>query len=95
MFVGRRSEAGESARIVIQTEEEGRHRLALPELGSVEPIETFMADAQAHLGEVFGQPVPRCPRHDHALVGEASGKEIARVCPDGEWRCALGDYEEC
>lgn len=95
MFVGRRPEAGESATIVIQTGEEGRHRLALPELGSEKSIETFIADAQAHLSEVFGHPVPRCPRHDHALVGEASGDEIAWVCPDGEWRCALGDYEEC
>src|ERR1022692_4438192 len=95
MFVGRRPEAGETATIVIQAGEEGRHRLALPELGSVESIETFMADAQAHLGEVIGQPVPRCPRHDHALVGEASGREVAWVCPDGEWRCVVGNYEEC
>lgn len=95
MFVGRRPEAGEAATIVIQTGEDGRHRIALPKFGSRESIETFMSEAQAHLGEVFGQPVPRCPRHDHALVGEASGRQIAWVCPDGEWRCAVGDYEEC
>jgi hypothetical protein len=95
MFVGRRPEAGESETVVIQTGEEGRHRLALPELESARSIETFMAAAQVHLGEVFGRPVPVCPRHDHALVGEAGGNEIAWVCPDGEWRCAVGDYEEC
>ncbi len=54
-----------------------------------------MAEAQAHIGEVFAQPVPRCPRHDHALIGAASAREVAWVCPDGEWRCAVGDYEEC
>ncbi len=62
MFVGRRPEAGDATAVVIQTGEEGRHRLALPESGSGESIEAFMADAQAHLGEVFGQPVPHCPR---------------------------------
>jgi hypothetical protein len=29
------------------------------------------------------------------LIGAASAREVAWVCPDGEWRCAVGDYEEC
>lgn len=34
MFVGRRPEVGESATVVIQTGEEGRYRLAVPDAGS-------------------------------------------------------------
>jgi hypothetical protein len=94
MFVGRRAEASDRATVVIQTGEEGRYRLRLPDLMAPETVEGFMADAQQHLGEIFGEPVPHCPVHDHALLGKVTGAEIEWVCPDGAWRCPLGEYEE-
>jgi hypothetical protein len=94
MFVGRRADAGDRPSVVIQTGEEGRYRLRLPDLMAPETVEGFMADAQEHLGEIFGEPVPHCPMHDHALLGKVTGAEIEWVCPEGAWRCALGEYEE-
>lgn len=52
MFVARRPQAGESGTVVIQSGEEGSCRLALPQLGSVSSVETFVARVQAHLAEV-------------------------------------------
>jgi hypothetical protein len=94
MFVARRPEAGESRTVVIQSGEEGRCRLTLPQLGSVSSVETFVARVQAHLAGVYGRPVPRCPLHDHALVGKVCGDDVEWVCPEGAWRCAVGEYEE-
>jgi hypothetical protein len=94
MFVARRPEGGEPDTIVVQTGEEGRYRIAVPEPGTATALERFMADAQAYLSEVFGQPVPRCPLHDHALIAQPGGREPSWVCPDGDARCAVGEYDE-
>ena len=90
MFVARRADAQDWRSIVIQTGEDGRHPVPV-DAGA---LDTFMAAAQAHLTEVYGRPVPRCPRHDHALVGRVRGDEAEWVCPDGDWSCAVGDYRE-
>jgi hypothetical protein len=94
MFTARRPDPVRPETIVIQTGEEGRHSVPAPHLDQPGSVETFIAAAQAHLREVYGQPVPLCPRHDHALVGNATGTTIEWVCPDGPWSCPLGDYEE-
>lgn len=94
MYVGRRGQEGDDQTFVIQTGEEGRLRLGLPDLTSDASIEAVVAEAQARLGEVLGAPVPLCPRHQHALVGVASGGQLAWRCPESSWRCPLGDYEE-
>ena len=94
MYIGRRREDGDVRTFVIQTGEEGRHRLNLPDLKSDASIEAVVAEAQAHLEDVLGAPVPLCPRHDHALRGRAANGTLTWLCPAGEWQCALGDYEE-
>lgn len=94
MFTARRPDPARPDVIVIQTGEEGRHSLPAPNLDQPGTVETFIAAAQAHLREVYGQPVPLCPRHNHALVGRVTGATIEWVCPDGAWSCPLGDYEE-
>lgn len=94
MYVARRREDGDDESFVIQTGEEGRKRLALPDHTCDPSIERLVAAVQAHLGDVLNQPVPRCPEHEHALVGTASGGRLTWVCPDGQWRCDLGRYEE-
>jgi hypothetical protein len=94
MYVARRPKDGDRDTFVIQTGEEGRFRLSLPDLDSDGSIEATVAEAQAHLGQVLGAPVPLCPLHAHALVGEVANGMLTWVCPDGEWGCALGDYEE-
>ena len=94
MYVARRREDGDRDTFVIQTGEEGRFRLSLPDLYSHESMEATVAEAQAHLGQVLGAPVPLCPLHGHALVGAVASGTLTWVCPDGEWECALGDYEE-
>jgi hypothetical protein len=94
MYVGRRAEDGDYRTFVIQTGEEGRHRMRLPDLSSPRSIVGFMAEAQAHVAEALGTPVPLCPLHDHALDGTADRGDVAWVCREGAWRCAVGDYEE-
>jgi hypothetical protein len=94
MFTARRPDPERPEVIVIQTGEEGRRDLPIPNLEQPRTLETFIAAAQAHLFDVYGQPVPLCPRHDHALVARVELGGIEWVCPDGDWRCPLGDYEE-
>lgn len=94
MYVGRRREDGDAETFVIQFGEDGRVRLGLPDLCSDTSIEAVVADAQARLTEVLGIPLPRCPRHQHALLPSASAGQLTWVCPDGEWQCPLGDYAE-
>jgi hypothetical protein len=94
MYVGRRPEDGDAATFVIQFGEEGRLRLALPDLSSDTSIEAVVAEAQARLVKVLGTPVPLCPRHEHALLPRAVAGQLGWVCPDGEWQCPLGDYAE-
>ena len=94
MYVGRRPEDGDAATFVIQFGEEGRLRLGLPDLSSDTSIEAVVAEAQARLTEVFGTPVPLCPRHEHALLLSASAGQIRWVCPAREWQCPLGEYAE-
>lgn len=94
MFTARRPDPERPDVIVIQTGEDGRHELPTPNLEHRRTLESFIAAAQAHLGGVYGAPVPRCPLHDHALLSKVDGGEIEWVCPDGAWRCPLGAYEE-
>jgi hypothetical protein len=94
MYIGRRREDGDDESFVIQTGEDGRLRLGLPDRASDASIGAVVAEAQAYLGEVLGAPVPLCPRHQHALVGVAAEGRLTWVCPEGSWQCALGDYEE-
>jgi hypothetical protein len=94
MYVARRREDGDRDTFVIQTGEEGRFRLSLPDLDSDTSVEATVAEAQAHLGRVLDAPVPLCPLHQHALVGAVANGMLTWVCPNGEWECALGDYEE-
>jgi hypothetical protein len=94
MFTARRPDPTRPGVIVIQTGEEGRHAVTAPNLDQPGSVETFIAAAQAHLREIYGQPVPLCPAHDHALVGQVTSSTIEWACPDGAWSCLLGDYEE-
>jgi hypothetical protein len=94
MYVARRREDGDAGTFVIQTGEEGRLRLELPDLDSDTSVMAFVAAAQTHLEHVLGVTVPLCPEHDHALIGVASEGNLRWVCPDGAWECELRDYEE-
>jgi hypothetical protein len=94
MFTARRPDPQRPDQIVIQTGEEGRHALPIPSLVEPRTLEAFIAAAQAHLYEVYGQPVPCCPLHDHWLRARVERCAIEWVCPDGGWSCPLGDYEE-
>ncbi len=57
-------------------------------------IEAMVTQAQAHLTQTLGAPVPLCPRHDHPLVGASVDSRLWWRCPEGQWECALGEYEE-
>lgn len=94
MFTARRPDPERPEVIVIQTGEDGRHDLPIPNLQQPRTFETFIAAAQAHLQDVYGQPVPCCPRHHHALVARVEPGGIEWVCPHGAWRCPLGTYDE-
>lgn len=94
MFVGRRDRDGDATTIVIQTGGDGRYRLSQFDLTSPQGVEAFIAEAQAHLEEVFHRPLPLCPPHGHALIGQVREGEVYWVCPEGAWRCKVGEYEE-
>lgn len=94
MYVARRAQDGDGETMVIQTGEDGRHRLRLPDVSSAASVERFVAEAQAHLEQEFGRPLPRCLVHGHALHGAVENGQLWWVCPDGEWRCQLGDYDD-
>jgi hypothetical protein len=93
MFVARRADESDWGFVVIQTGEEGRHRVRMPGRSSAE-LTRFMVSAQAHVSVALCQPVPRCPQHDHALRPFSAANEAGWECPGGEWRCRVGDYEE-
>ncbi len=94
MFTARRPDPQRLDHIVIQTGEEGRHTLPTPSLDEPRTLDAFITAAQVHLRDVYGQPVPCCPLHDHALLPHVERGAIEWVCPNGEWSCPLGDYEE-
>jgi hypothetical protein len=94
MFTARRPDPQRPDHIVIQTGEDGRHALPTPSLAEPRTLDAFITAAQAHLRDVYGQPVPCCPLHDHALLPRVERGAIEWVCPNGEWSCPLGDYEE-
>lgn len=94
MYAGRRVDAGDWRSLVIQTGEQGRYRLGLPDVSSPPSVEAFIAEAQGHLSAVLGRAVPPCPLHDHALSGKVIDDSVFWECPAGDWRCAVGAYEE-
>ena len=94
MYVGRRSEDGDTKSFVIQTGEKGRCRLGLPDLASAASIQRAAVSAQAHVAEAVGAPVPLCPQHHHALRPHLERGQLTWKCPDGEWQCGLGEYAE-
>jgi hypothetical protein len=94
MYVGRRRQDGNAESFVIQTGEEGRYRVRLPDPSSDASIHDAVTAAQAHLVDELGAPVPLCPRHHHALAPAVAQGGVTWTCPDGKWQCALGEYEE-
>lgn len=96
MYVGRRPGAAAPGRVMIQSGEEGRRELALPDLSSAESVLTFVADLQAHVSDVHNAPVPACPvdSHDHALMCRSTDGAVRWVCPDAEWSSPIGEYDE-
>jgi hypothetical protein len=93
-FIGRRVQDGDRSTFVLQFGEGGRFRLALPDLERRDSIEQLGRAAQVHLERELGVPVPRCPVHPHALVLRAQASTVTWACPDAQWSCELGDYEE-
>lgn len=53
----------------------------------------FVCRLQAHLDVVLGQPVPRCPAHNVGLTPTRVGNEMTWTCPEGDFRCEVGEYE--
>jgi hypothetical protein len=39
------------------------------------------------------QPVPRCPTHNLGLTPTRVGDEVVWCCPQGDFRCEVGEYE--
>lgn len=96
MYVGRRPGGAEPGRVMIQSGEEGRRELALPDLSSPKSVETFVAELQAHVSDVHNTPVPACPvdSHDHALVCRSDEGAVRWECPDAGWSSPIGEYDE-
>lgn len=53
----------------------------------------FAYRLQAFLDVALDQPVPRCPTHNRGLTPTRTGDEVVWCCPEGDFRCDVGDYE--
>lgn len=93
-YVGRRACDGDAETFVIQDGEEGRLRLALPDLKSPGSVVAMTEAAQSYLCSELGEPVPRCPLHNHPLGLAVLDRGFEWTCAAGRWRCSLGDYAE-
>lgn len=96
MYVARRADNGDAETFVIQTGEEGRHRVQLRNMSDPLSIERCARDVQRHLSALMGRGLPRCPvrGHEHALNPQMRDGQLVWRCPDNGWSCGLGDYEE-
>ncbi len=93
-YVGRRACDGDADTFMLQDGEEGRRRLSLPDPRHPATVISMTRTAQRYLRDQLGEPVPRCPVHDHALDLAESEAGYDWVCPAGQWRASLGDYAE-
>jgi hypothetical protein len=53
----------------------------------------FVCRLQAFLDVALDQPVPRCPTHKRGLTPTRVGDEVVWCCPEGDFRCEVGEYE--
>ena len=53
----------------------------------------FACRLQAFLDVALDQPVPRCPTHDLGLTPTRAGDDVVWCCPEGDFRCEVGEYE--
>lgn len=53
----------------------------------------FACRLQAFLDVALDQPVPRCPNHNLGLAPTRAGDEVDWCCPEGDFRCEVGEYE--
>lgn len=53
----------------------------------------FACRLQAFLDVALDQPVPRCPIHNVGLTPTRSRDEVVWCCPEGDFRCEVGEYE--
>ena len=82
--------------VVIQSGEDGRREFASPDFAIPDAVVRFVAELQAHVIEVQGELRPACPPHrqTHPLACRAVDGEIRWACPEGDWRCPVGQYDE-
>jgi hypothetical protein len=94
MFVGRRADEGDHRSFVVQTGEDGRCRIPLPDIDDPRSVVECAERLQKLLAELAGRPLPRCPleHHDHALRPEIASGRLSWLCPEGTWCCRVGDY---
>lgn len=53
----------------------------------------FACRLQVLLDVALDHPVPRCPAHRVGLAPARAGDEVVWVCPAGDFRCEIGEYE--
>jgi hypothetical protein len=77
MYIGRRREHGEIRTFVIQTGEEGRHRLNLPDLKSDASIEAVVTEAwpQLDINDNNAVPAPVPPDDEPADAPDAADRD--------------------
>ena len=53
----------------------------------------FACRLQAFLDVALDQPAPRCPTHNLGLTLARAGDQVVWCCPEGDFRCEVGEYE--
>jgi hypothetical protein len=53
----------------------------------------FACRLQAFLDVALERPVPRCPAHNVGLTPNRAGDDVVWCCPEGDFRCEVGEYE--
>lgn len=84
-------------KVVIQSGRDGPHELPLPDMAVPDAVARFVAELQALVIDVQdGEFRPACPEHSdrHPLECRSVDGDVLWVCPDGHWRCPIGEYDE-
>ena len=80
--------------VSVKVGEESVGHLVLDGPDLIDSVCSFAAELQHVLQPVLQVGVPPCPSHSRALVARSALDLIEWQCPEGDFGCAVGEYQE-